>query len=67
LASSRIIDLTKSFDPDPDDPRHSDPRWHLAERGWLTTDPQLVREAMTRLRQSKKSGPLGGYPAEFFA
>lgn len=59
--------MTKPFDPDPDDARHSDPRWTLAERGWLTTDPALVAEAMMRLRSSKRSGPLGGYPREFFA
>jgi hypothetical protein len=63
----RVIDLSKSFDPDPEDPRHGDPRWTLAERGWLTTDPGLIAEAMTKLRASKRSGPLGGYPVEFFA
>lgn len=67
MASPRIIDLTKPFDADPDDPRHDDPRWELKERGWLTTDARLVVKAIMRLSASKRSGPLGGYPPEFFA
>lgn len=62
----RVIDATR-FEPDPNDSRHGDPRWELKEHGWFTSDPCLVAEAMVKLRRSKRSGPLGGYPEEFFA
>lgn len=38
----------------------NDPRWERVGNGWLTTDPELVAEGVTRLQASKKSCDICG-------